>query len=134
MIFDMGEYLRWAAVVLMGVILSLVVGRQSKDMSLLLTLAVCVMVCIGAMAFLEPVTELLRELRRLGNLDSEVVSIALKSAGIGLLSELIGLICADAGERAMGKALELLSAAAILWLSLPLIRELLKLIEGVLST
>ena len=134
MIFDMGEYLRWAAVVLVGVILSLVVGRQSKDMSLLLTLAVCVMVCIGAMAFLEPVTELLRELRRLGNLDSEVVAIALKCAGIGLLSELIGLICADAGERAMGKALELLSAAAILWLSLPLIRELMTLIEGVLST
>ena len=130
----MGEYLRWAAVVLVGVILSLVVGRQSKDMSLLLTLAVCVMVCIAAMGFLEPVMELLRELRRLGNLDSEAISIALKCAGIGLLSELIGLICADAGERAMGKALELLSAAAILWLSLPLIRELLTLIEGVLST
>ena len=134
MIFDMGEYLRWAAVVLVGVILSLVVGRQSKDMSLLLTLAVCVMLCIAAMEFLEPVMELLRELRRLGNLDSESMAIALKCAGIGLLSELIGLICADAGERAMGRALELLSAAAILWLSLPLIRELLKLIEGVLST
>ena len=130
----MGEYLRFAAVVLIGLILALVVGRQSKDMSLLLTLAVCVLVCIAAMGFLEPVTELLRELRRLGNLDSGAVSIALKCAGIGLLSELIGLICADAGESALGKTLELLSAAAILWLSLPLIRGLLELIEGVLST
>ena len=130
----MGEYLRFAAVVLIGLILALVVGRQSKDMSLLLTLAVCVLVCIAAMGFLEPVTELLRELRRLGNLDSGAVSIALKCAGIGLISELIGLLCADAGQSAMGKALELLSAAAILWLSLPLIREILKLIEGVLST
>ena len=130
----MGEYLRFAAVVLIGLILALVVGRQSKDMSLLLTLAVCVLVCIAAMGFLEPVTELLRELRRLGNLDSGAVAIALKCAGIGLISELIGLLCADAGQSAMGKALELLSAAAILWLSLPLIREILKLIEGVLST
>ncbi len=129
----MGEYLRWAAVVLVGLILALVVGRQSRDMSLLLTLAVCVMVCIAALGFLEPVMELLRELRRLGDLDSEAVSIALKCAGIGLLSELIGLICADAGESALGRALELLSSAAILWLSLPLIRELLRLIEGVLS-
>ena len=117
----------------MGVILALVVGRQSRDMSLLLTLAVCVMVCIAALGFLEPVMELLRELRRLGDLDSEAVSIALKCAGIGLLSELIGLICADAGESALSRALELLSSAAILWLSLPLIRELLRLIEGVLS-
>jgi stage III sporulation protein AD len=130
----MGEYLRFAAVVLIGLILALVVGRQSKDMSLLLTLAVCVLVCIAAMGFLEPVTELLRELRRLGNLDSGAVAIALKCAGIGLISELIGLLCADAGQSAMGKALELLSAAAILWLSLPLIREILNLIEGVLST
>ena len=130
----MGEYLRFAAVGLIGLILALVVGRQSKDMSLLLTLAVCVLVCIAAMGFLEPVTELLRELRRLGNLDSGAVTIALKCAGIGLISELIGLLCADAGQSAMGKALELLSAAAILWLSLPLIREILKLIEEVLST
>ena len=119
--------------VLVGVILAMVLGKQSKDMSLLLTLAVCVMVCLAAISFLEPVMELLRELRRMGNLDSEAVSIALKCAGIALLSELIGLICADAGESAMGKALELLSAGAVLWLSLPLIRELLRLIEGVLS-
>ena len=130
----MADYLRWTAAVLIGLILSLVISKQSKDMSLLLTLAVCVMVCIAAMGFLEPVTELLRELRRLGNLDSGAVAIALKCAGIGLISELIGLLCADAGQSAMGKALELLSAAAILWLSLPLIREILKLIEGVLST
>lgn len=129
----MGDYLRWAAVVLVGVILALVVGKQSKDMSLLLTLAVCVMVSLAALRFLEPVMELMRELRRLGNLDSEAVAIALKCAGIGLLSELIGLICADAGERAMGKAVELLSSAAILWLSLPLLRVVLTLIEGVLS-
>ena len=129
----MGEYLRWTAVVLVGLILALVLGRQAKDMSLLLTLAVCVMVCIAALMFLEPVMELLRELRRLGALDSDVISIALKCAGIGLLSELIGLLCADAGESAMGRAMQLLSAAAILWLSLPLIREVLKLIGEVLS-
>lgn len=119
--------------VLVGMILAMVVGRQSKDMSILLTLAVCILACLGTLEFLEPVMELLRELRRLGNLDSEAISIALKCAGIGLLSELIGLVCADAGESAMGKALEVLSAAAILWLSLPLIRELLELIREVLS-
>ena len=133
LIFDMGEYLRWAAVVLVGVILTIVVGKQSRDMSLLLTLSVCVMVCIASMHVLEPVLELLRELRRLGGLDPEVCSIALKCAGIGLLTELIDLICADAGERAMGKALEVLGAATIVWLSLPLIRQILHLIEGVLS-
>lgn len=133
MIFDMGEYLRFAAVVLIGLILALVVGRQSKDMSLLLTLAVCVLVCIAAMGFLEPVTELLRELRRLGGLDSEAVSILMKASLIGLLSELMGLICADVGEGALGKALQILSNAAVLWLSIPLLRQLITMVGEVLA-
>ena len=117
----------------MGLILTLVVGRQSKDLSLLLSLAVCVLLCLGAMEFLEPVTEFLAELRKLGELDSEAVSILLKCAGIGMLSELAGLLCADAGEGAMGKALQLCSNAAILWLSLPLLRQVLTMIGEVLA-
>ena len=128
----MGEYIRFASLVLIGLLLALVIGRQSKDMSLLLTMAVCVAVCLGAMEFLEPVTEFLRQVRRMGALDSEAVAILLKSAGIGLLSELAGLLCADAGESALGKALQILSSAAILWLSLPLYGQVLTLIEGVL--
>lgn len=129
----MAEYLQWTAVILIGLILSLVLGKQSRDMSLLLTLAVCVLVCLGALEFLEPVTELLWELRRLGGLDSQAVSILLKAAGIGLLSELAGLLCADAGESALGKALQILSNAAILWLSLPLFRQIIDLIGEVLA-
>ena len=129
----MAEYIRYVSLVLIGLVLSLVVGRQSKDMSLLLTLAVCILACLGAMEFLEPVADFLRQLQRLGNLDGEAVGILLKSAGIGLLSELAGLLCADAEENAMGKAMQLLSSAAILWLSLPLFQQILTLIEGVLA-
>ena len=129
----MAEYIRWTALVLIGVILSLVVGKQSRDMSLLLSLAVCVLVSLGALGFLEPVTELMAELRRLGGLDSQAVSILLKAAGIGVLSELAGTLCADAGEGALGKVLQILSNAVILWLSLPLIRQILTLIEEVLA-
>ena len=117
----------------MGLILTLVVGRQSRDLSLLLSLAVCVLLCLGAMEFLQPVMELLRELRRLGELDGEAVSILLKCAGIGMLSELAGLLCADCREGAMGKALQIWSNAAILWLSLPLLRQVLTMIGEVLA-
>ena len=129
----MADYLRWTAAALIGLILSLVISKQSKDMSLLLTLAVCILVCLGALEFLEPVTELLRELRRLGGLDSEAVSILMKAALIGLLSELMGLICADVGEGALGKALQILSNAAVLWLSIPLLRQLITMLGEVLA-
>lgn len=129
----MEEYVKWAAVVLIGLILSLVIGRQSRDMSLLLTMSVCVLVGIAALTFLEPVMELLHQLRRLGDLSGEAISILLKAAGIGLLSELTSMICADAGESAMGKALQILSNAAVMWLSLPLFQQILTMIEEVLA-
>ena len=133
MIFSMGEYLRFAAAALIGLILVLVVGRQSRDLGMLLSLAVCVLLALGAMEFLEPVMELLQELKRLGELDGGAVGILLRCAGIGMISELAGLLCADAGEGAMGKALQICANAAILWLSLPLLRQVLTMIGEVLA-
>ena len=129
----MGEYLRFAAAALIGLILVLVVGRQSRDLGMLLSLAVCVLLALGAMEFLEPVMELLDELKRLGELDGGAVGILLRCAGIGIISELAGLLCADAGEGAMRKALQICANAAILWLSLPLLRQVLTMIGEVLA-
>ena len=129
----MGEYLRLAAAALVGLILVLVVGRQAKYLSLLLSLAVCVLLCLGAVEFLEPVLELLQELKRLGELDGGAVGILLRCAGISLVSEVAGLLCADAGEGALGKALQICSNAAILWLSLPLLRQVLTMLAEVLA-
>ena len=133
MIFSMGEYLRFAAAALIGLILVLVVGRQSRDLGMLLSLAVCVLLALGAMEFLEPVMELLDELKRLGELDGGAVGILLRCAGIGMISELAGLLCADAGEGAMGRALQICANAAILWLSLPFLRQVLTMIGEVLA-
>ena len=129
----MGEYLRFAAAALIGLILVLGVGRQSRDLGMLLSLAVCVLLALGAMEFLEPVMELLDELKRLGELDGSAVGILLRGAGSGMISELAGLLCADAGEGAMGRALQICANAAILWLSLPLLRQVLTMIGEVLA-
>lgn len=129
----MGEYIRLLGAVLIGLILTLVLGKQTRDFGVLLSLAVCVLVGIGTLQFWEPVLELLRELRRLGGLDSGVVSILLKCTGIGVVSELAGLICTDSGEHAIAKAMQIFSNAAILWLSLPLFRQIVDMIGEVLA-
>lgn len=129
----MEQFLQAVALVLVAVIVTIVVGRQNKDISLVLSLAVCVVVLLAGAAFLEPVVDFLQEVQTLGNLDTQFLTILLKAAGIGLLSELAGLICSDAGESAMGKAIQMLANAAILWISLPLLRQLLTLLEEVLG-
>lgn len=129
----MEQFIQAVALVLVAVIVTLVVGRHSRDISLVLSLAVCVLVLLAGAAFLEPIIEFLQEIQTLGNIDREFLAILLKAAGIGLLAELAGLICADAGENAMGKAVQMLANAAILWISMPLLRKLLALLEEVLG-
>ena len=124
-------YMRSAALVLLAVILTLVISRQSRDMSILLSLGVCVIVMISCVSFLSPIIEFIRELRRIGDLEQAFLGILLKCVGVGLLSELAALICADAGENAMGKSLQILSGIVIVGLRLPLMKQVFVLLEEV---
>lgn len=122
-----------AAAVLLAVILCLALGKQGKEAGLLLTLAVCCMVGVLALSYLRPVIELIDELQAVGQLDSGMLKIILKAVGIGLIGEIASLICSDAGNAALGKSLQLLSSAVILWLSIPLLTQLLELVQQILG-
>lgn len=127
----MGLYWKAAAAVLLAVVMILALGR--KDLGLLLGLAVCVMVCLAALEYLEPVTEFLQTLEDLGGLDGNMIRILLKAVGIGLLTEIAGLVCTDSGNGSLAKALQLLGTAVILWMALPLFTSLLELIQEILG-
>lgn len=129
----MGGFWQGAAAVLLAVVLMLALGKQGKEAGLLLTLAVCCMLGVLALSYLEPVVALVHRLQDMTGLDSEMLQILLKAVGIGIIGEIVGLICTDAGNAALGKALQLLSAAVILWLSIPLINALLELLQEMLG-
>ena len=127
----MGLYWKAVAAVLLAVVLIWTLRRQ--EMGVLLGMAVCAMVMAVAMAYLGPVLELVETLQELGGLDEELTSILLKSVGIGLVTEIAGLICDDSGNASLGKSLQLLGTVAILWLSVPLFTSLLELIQEMMA-
>ena len=127
----MGLYWKAVAAVLLAVVLIWTLRRQ--EMGVLLGMAVCAMVMVVAMAYLGPVLELVETLQELGGLDEELTSILLKSVGIGLVTEIAGLICDDSGNASLGKSLQLLGTVAILWLSVPLFTSLLELIQEMMA-
>lgn len=129
----MTHFWQGSAAVLLTIILGLALGKQGKEAGLLLTLAVCCMVGVLALTYLQPVIEFVRQLQATAMLDSGMLEILLKAVGIGLVGEIAGLICADTGNSALGKSLQMLSAAVILWLSLPLLTELLELVQQILG-
>lgn len=119
--------------VLLAVILCLALGKQGKEMGLLLTLAVCAIVGTLAIGYMRPVIEFVQQLRAIGQLDIGTLEILLKVVGIGIIGEIVSMVCSDAGNAALGKSLQLLSTAVILWLSLPLLTQLLELMQQILG-
>ncbi len=129
----MAAFFQVAAGVLLTVILGIVVGKQSKDMTVLITVAACCMVLTVAAIYLQPVMEFVRKLQEVGKLDEDILQILLKAVGIGLIAELANLICADSGNAALGKAIQILATAVVLWLSLPLMNSLIDLVQKIMG-
>lgn len=119
--------------ILLTVILSITLGKWEKDISILLSIAVCCMVSLIAVSFLEPVLDLLRQLETMGNLGSSTLNILLKVLGIGFVSEIVTMICSDSGNSSMGKTITFLSSCAILWMSIPLFNQLIDLLKQILG-
>ena len=129
----MAVFWKAAAGILTAVVLVLAVGKQEKDLALMLTMAVCVMAVGAALSFLEPVISFLYRLEELGDLQSGVLEILLKIVGIGLVSEIAEMICKDSGNASLAKGMELLGSAVILSLSLPIFETFLDLIQRILG-
>lgn len=129
----MGVFWKTAAAVLLSLVLSLALGKQERDLSALLNMAVSCMCAMVAMSLLEPVLDFLRELESAGNLNNDMLKILLKAVGISLVTELAGLICADAGCGSLGKSLQLLGSSAILYISIPAFQNLLHLVREILG-
>lgn len=126
--------LKSAVGALIATVLGLVLGKYSKESAILLSIAACCMIAVSVVRYLEPSLDFIEKLQTLGAMDYNILEILLKSTGIAILSEIVVLICNDAGNSALGKTLQLLATSVILWLSLPLLNTLITLIENILMS
>lgn len=118
---------------LIAVILGLTLRQQGKDIALLLSVAVCGMIIAVGVSYLTPVVAFVQQLHENTGTDPEFLRIMLKSVGIGLVAEIAGLICTDAGNAALAKTIQILAAAVILWLALPLMSALMELVRKMME-
>lgn len=122
-----------AAGILVAAVLWIVVSKQGKEFSLALSIGACCLVLILMASYLDPVLDMIARLEQLAGVKQEWISVMLKAVGIGLVVEIGSLICADAGNAALGKTLQIAGTIVVLWLSVPLMQGLLELMERVLG-
>ncbi|MBE6925292.1 MAG: hypothetical protein E7461_00470 [Ruminococcaceae bacterium] len=126
-------YIKAICGALIALLLCLILGNRGKETSLLLSLLVCAMVIGVGMSYLGTVVKFFTRLQETIGLNNNLLEILLKAVGIGLIGEIAGVICNDAGQTALGKSVQILTAAAILWIALPLYTQMLDTIEELLT-
>lgn len=129
----MDVYLKVTGGILIAVILCMVLSKHGSGTSVLLSIVVCCMVVTAAFSYFEPVLDFLRRLIELGRLDHELLKVLMKVVGIGLLSQIAGFVCADAGNQTLSKALQIMTTAVILCVSVPVLEQMLSLVEMLLG-
>lgn len=130
----MSTFLKAAVIILITVIFTLVLPKNAKEFQVILSLSACVLVITVIYNFLQPVVAMIESLAFKGKVDTDMLNILLKATGIGILTEYVTLICQDTGNGALGKVLQILGSAVILWLSLPLLSSLMEIISDLLIT
>ena len=129
----MGRFWQAAAGIMAAVIIGIILSKQSKEFSLLLSIGACCLALVVLAWYFDPILDLIARLEQLGFLQQEWVSVILKAVGVGMLVEIGALICTDAGNGALAKTLQLGGTIVILWLAVPLMTGLMDLLEQVLG-
>ena len=111
------------------VLLTAMLRRNNKELGILLTLAACLLIGLLLVQLAEPVVEFLSKLRNIAGLDKTLTEPILKTIGIGLVTQIGATVCADAGENAIAKLIEVCGGALALYVSLPLMEAVLSMID-----
>ena len=122
-------FLQAAAIVVITVVLTSLLKKTNRELALLLTLAACILIGVFFMRLAEPIVDFLSKLRNLAGLDKTLMTPMLKTIGIGFLTQISATVCADAGENAIAKLVEICGGVLALYVALPLLEAVLDMVE-----
>ena len=127
----MDYYWKTIAMIITGVVLWVVLEKQEKHISVLLTTGICCIAAIASAVYLKPVIQFVHDLNQM---DDGLLQNMIRLAGIGFLSEITGRICSDAGNTSAASMARFLGSSAILYGSIPLFQTLMDLIQDLMGT
>ena len=123
--------LKVAALGILAALLITVLKKQSPDTALLLSLTVCVLIALLLLDTLKPLLRFFEKLHKQTGLQTGLLAPMAKSVGIGLLTQISSAVCADAGQGAIARLIELCGGVLALSVALPLFEAVLELIGSI---
>lgn len=111
-----------------GAVLSLIIKKTNPEISTVLTLAVCMVIVGISMKVFSSVVEVLELVELDSGFSSAYTAPILKCVGIGITARLGSDLCKDSGQEAVASSVEICGAVCALYVSLPLIKTMLRMI------
>lgn len=124
----MEQVFQVTALCLIGALLAVVVRRGSPEMALLLTLGAVAAVLLSLAGALEELLAFFSELGTRSGVSQKLLAPLYKTVGIALVVKVGGDLCRDAGESALGAAVETAGTVCALLAALPLLRAVLSML------
>ncbi len=129
----MTEFLKVAGIALIAALLASILDKRDRSLGIALGLLACIIAMLGCIRTVRPVAAFFEELSTLSGLGGAYLAPLVKTAGIGLVTQVTCAVCADCGQNALAKVAELCGTAAALCMSLPLLRGVLELIREMMG-
>ena len=117
---------------LLCVFLCILLKEIKSPFSVSVKIASVILLFLVALSVLAPLVTYFKERANQTETSSYVVLI-LKALGISFCTQISADICRDTGENSLASSIELVGKAEILLLSVPLIKQIIELAEGVLA-
>ncbi len=111
-----------------GAVLTLIIKKTNPELSTLLTLTVCMVIVGMSMKIFSSITEVLDLVQLESGFSSAYTAPILKCVGIGITARMGSDICKDSGQEAVASGVEICGAVCALYVSLPLIKTMLRMI------
>ena len=111
-----------------GAVLTLIIKKTNPELSTLLTLTVCMVIVGMSMKIFSSITEVLNLVQLESGFSSAYTAPILKCVGIGITARMGSDICKDSGQEAVASGVEICGAVCALYVSLPLIKTMLRMI------
>lgn len=104
-------------------------GRYNREQAFMLSAVTCTMIIGFVLLRLTPVFSFIEELCSICSVSEKYMLILFKSAGICYITQFTCDICSDCGEKAVSTAAEIAGKAALMIISLPLLEEVVSIVQ-----
>ena len=129
----MVEGYRVAAMAVITAVMCCVIRGHAPSIAVVLSIGACVAILLLSLQFLVPVLDIVKRLQELTGLSEPAVMPMLKVAGIGILTQVCGTVCEDAGEKTLQNAVQAGGTFLCLYAVIPLLTSVLDLLEDMLA-